>query len=221
MRDVPSGSFLPAMPRSEETAAPMQGESSWRRPALGTTHILVGAQQYEDADFWDPIEDGWFVGLDSSYENVDDWFGVEWGGALRFDDGDRASDGPQTPGVLDYRLDSDIEAYEASIGVRRTFLRRSSFRPYVGVGASAIYYELERKETGAPVTPATENYSDKKEHKRVTFGLYAHAGLEWQLSEYVMIGVDARVLRGTDLPNMMGNGDLDCERISLFFGYGG
>jgi hypothetical protein len=55
----------------------------------------------------------------------------------------------------------------------------------------------------------------------VTFGLYAHAGLEWQLSEYVMIGVDARVLRGTDLPNMMGNGDLDCERISLFFGYGG
>jgi hypothetical protein len=189
--------------------------------ALGTTHALLGGQEFEDTDFWDPIESNYSIAFDSSYENLDDWVGFEWGGGVYFNDGDRASDGPVTPGVLDYRLDSDLEMYEASLGVRRTFLRRTSFRPYVGLGATMTYYEAERIETGAPVPPDTVDYRQQIEHKRVTFGIYAHAGFEVQLGENWMLGLDARALRGTDLPEMFGHGDLDYDRVSFFVGFGG
>lgn len=189
--------------------------------ALGTTHALLGAQEFEDTGFWDPIESNYSLAFDSSYENLDDWVGIEWGGGVYFNDGDRPSDGPVTPGVLDYRLDSDLEMYEASLGMRRTFLRTTMFRPYIGLGATMTYYEAERIETGAPVPPDTVDFRKRIEHKRVTFGVYAHAGLEVQLGENWMLGLDARVLRGTDMPEMFGHGDLDYDRVSFFLGFGG
>jgi len=201
-------------------SAPMAA-ASYAGGALGTTHVMLGVQEFNDADFWEPIESKVMLAFDSSYENLDDWIGFEWGGGVYFNDGDRATDGPATPGVLDYSLDSDLEMYEASLGMRRTFLRKTSFRPYIGLGATAVYYEAEQIESGPPVPPAIDDYRARIDHKRMTFGIYVHAGFELQLGENWMLGLDARALRGTDLPEMFGHGDLDYDRASFFVGFGG
>ena len=214
-------SYEPVAPVTWEPAGAPRAATSYAGGALGTTHVLLGVQEFDDASFWEPMESNATIALDSSYENLDDWIGFEWGAGVYFNDGDRATDGPVTPGVLDYNLDSDLEMYEASIGMRRTYLRTTSFRPYIGLGATAIYYEAERVESGAPVPPAVEDYRERIEHKRMTFGIYAHVGFELQLGENWMLGLDARALRGTDLPEMFGNGDVDYDRASFFVGFGG
>lgn len=212
---VATPSFRGAEPR------PASATPAYAGGALGTTHVLLGVQEFEDADFWDPMESNVTGAIDSSYENLDDWIGFEWGAGVYFNDGERATDGPVTPGVDDYKLDSDLEMYEGSLGIRRTFLRTTGFRPYIGIGATAIYYEAERVETGAPVPPAVDDYRKRYSHKRMTFGIYAHAGFELQLGENWMLGLDARSLRGTDLPEMFGHGDIDYDRVCLFIGFGG
>lgn len=204
-----------------ESASAPRAAASDAGGALGTTHVMLGVQELDDADFWEPLESSVTMALDSSYENLDDWIGFEWGGSVYFKEGDRATDGPATPGVLDYNLASDLEMYEASLGMRRTFLRTTSLRPYIGLGATAIYYEAEQIESGPPVPPAIDDHRARINHKRMTFGLYAHAGFELQLGQNWMLGLDLRALRGTDLPEMFGNGDVDYDRASFFVGFGG
>ena len=192
-------------------------ESSYELSALGESHLMLGLQTFGASKMWRPVDETWSIALDTSYEDFGDVVGLEWGFALLFDNGYRYGSG-SLPGSTetDDRRHIKLDFYEFSIGAHRSFLRDTVLRPYVGAGLDLIYYDGEAKWYDDPTAARI-----RKVHKRMVFGLYAHAGVTYQLSEDLQLGLDIRQVFGTPDTNFFFDGDLDYQRVSLFLGWGG
>lgn len=192
-------------------------ESTYELSALGESHLMLGLQTFGSSKMWRPVDETWSIALDTSYEDFGDVVGLEWGFALLFDNGYRY--GPGTlPGSTetDDRRHMKLDFYEFSIGAHRSFLRDTVLRPYVGAGLDFIYYDGEAKWYDDPTATRV-----RKTHKRMVFGLYAHAGVTYQLSEDLQLGLDLRQVFATPDTNFFFDGDLDYQRASIFLGWGG
>ena len=123
-------------------------------------------------------------------------------------------------GMLRGKLDLLSDRFADHVASSRVdpigFLRDTVLRPYVGAGLDLIYYDGEAKWYDDPTAARI-----RKVHKRMVFGLYAHAGVTYQLSEDLQLGLDIRQVFGTPDTNFFFDGDLDYQRVSLFLGWGG
>lgn len=155
--------------------------------------VLVGARSF---DGFDPIEDQAAFGLEYVAERPGDDFGVAFGVSYSGEDGSDGSD------------DVEVDVFDASLGLRRTFDVSQVARPYVGLGVSLLAAEARRE---AP--------SGSSSDEDIATGLHLRAGALFELTEHFHIGLDARWVFGAGLDLDTLKGDGDSAQVAFVAGY--
>lgn len=161
----------------------------------GQLRLLLGMGQL-DEDEWAPTEEPILFGGEFVYQGRDSWLGFEFGTRL-------AGDYEEVNNV-----DLSLFVSELYAGPAMLFMRGSPVQPYIGAGVSLVLVYADAESGFVAV-----------EDDDVSFGFYAHAGLAFKVGQFLM-GVDARILTGTDLDMFGTSTDVDGEQYSLFFGFG-
>ena len=156
-------------------------------PPYENRFALYLGQRSLDEDDWEPVEDQLTLGFDYSHEAAGSAIGFEVGLFASGDDEEVAG--------------ADVEGptLELSAGIRKTFAEGSRIRPYLGAGVAVINAEAE-------VGGSDDDTS---------LAGYAHGGLGYQISDTFVIGVDLRVLFGSDLEIAGVDTDADYGQLAL------
>ncbi len=156
-------------------------------PPYENRFSLYLGQRSLDEDDWEPVEDQLAIGFDYSHEGA--------GSAIGFEVGLFASGDDDEVGAVDV----EGQTLELSAGIRKTFAEGSRFRPYVGAGLAVINAEVEAGGTDDDTSLAG----------------YAHGGLGYQISDTFLIGVDLRLLFGSDLEIAGVDTDADYGQLAV------
>ncbi|MDF1837894.1 MAG: hypothetical protein P1V35_08500 [Planctomycetota bacterium] len=158
---------------------------------LETFHLTVGVGQMRDDAYWQGLDEPWFLGMDYAAATDGDGLGAEVGFLLW---GDSTSP------------DQDLSAAELFAGLRYTAnANRRGPHPYVGIGGTLIGAKLEG--------PAYDENDG-------AIGIYGHAGVTVPLGSSTEIGLDYRVVRGTEADFPGGpDSDFDYDRLALVIGW--
>jgi opacity protein-like surface antigen len=169
--------------------------------------LFVG-QRSVDTGFEDAIEDVFDADLtDDASEGIDDLesqtaFGLEYSRARTGQFGWEAGLGFGTSSEDVGGLDFELNTVEIYTGVRKDFSTpESKLIPYLGLGVAFVTAELEIEGFDAD-----EN----------SLGAYAHGGAAYQISKNASIGLDVRILTGTDLDDDL---TADYLQIALMLGW--
>lgn len=161
------------------------------------SHITVMAGgRWLDEDDWEPLEEQLAFGLQLDEVESEDGNGYEIG-------------------VLYAEDEDDLEAttYEGFVGYRHTFREDTeAWHPFVSAGLSAVWGEVELP------TPGSNPGDDD-----IIFGAYARAGLLWDVSERVRLGLDYRHLFAQDYEFELAGEDVersgDNDQVLLSLGF--
>ena len=195
---------LSAAGRASWQPAPQEGEAEAPRvkdTSLMAVDILVG-QRSLDEDYWTPIDEQVAFGFQAAFQSQDSVVGFETGVLFS-----RESDSEMVQG-FDVTLDAAlIEIYG---GVHKSFGAKDSLlRPYLGAGLTALIVAIEGDVEG--------EFSDTDDD--ASLGFYVHGGLPFQIAESFRIGIDARLVAGSDLSLFGAEGDADYTQLSAFLGF--
>lgn len=135
--------------------------------------FLVGERRFDGAGY-QPVDEQFFVGYQRSSVSGATGIGHELGLNVSYEDQDRG--GARFEGTT----------FEGYGGLRVEFDTESFVRPYLGVGASATYAQLE-------VTPAG---GDGDQRDDIFFGLYFHGGLAFEVTDSMDAVIDLRYTTG-------------------------
>ena len=174
-----------------EAREPAEPESRQRH----RLSVRLGARSLDLEEIWDPVAEQFTAGLEYSQVSASG-FGLEFGlnGSVGFEEGGDA-DFDVTGGIL--------EGYG---GLRKEF-DWGRWRPSFGVGAAWIAAGIDNDAAGS--------LADDSD---TSIGYYAHGGLLYDCSSSTFIGVDVRVLRGSEIEFDGLEGDADYEQITLVLG---
>ena len=153
--------------------------------------IALGQRQLDSKD-WSPVEDQPAFGLEYSEQSDPDGVGWEIGFAGSSKDGN--------VGGFDV-TGSTAELYG---GLHKEF-GNDRVRPYVGGGLSLIKARVEVSGAG--------------DEDDASAAAYLHGGVQFLVSPTVFLGVDARVLFGSDITIAGVNGDADYSQLALVLGW--
>ena len=155
-----------------------------------------------DKDDWDPVEDQGAIGIDFVHEGLDSAIGFE---VAFFASRDKEEDEPSPTGPFDITG----ETQELSVGVRKTFMKDTSrFHPYVGGGLAAIRAQFRGEDSGG------SGASDDD----TSGAFYVHGGLEYDVGPAFLIGVDLRLLGGSDITLFGEDGTANYGQITFVVG---
>ena len=178
--------------------APVQPKR--RAPSNSWLQVSISDRQL-DEDLWRPVDQPVAVGAAYVYEDPET-IGYELG--LNFARDSESGVFTSSLGALPASV--SFEALEVTAGVRKTFLPDAAIQPFVSAGFAFVTGDIEVEALGLT---ASENDS--------TAGLYARAGFLVPLGDRFRIGLDAKILRATDV-NVSGfSGDVDYEQFGLVF----
>ena len=154
--------------------------------------IYLG-QRNLDQDDYAPVDEQAMIGVEFARETAGSLVGWEVGVMGSSDEGSVAG--------------FDVTGNTAEIygGVRKTF-GSGSVRPYVGGGLSVINSEVEVSGSGSADDESLAGY--------------AHLGVSVDVTEAFFLGLDLRVLFGSDLSIAGVNTDADYGQLALFLGWG-
>ena len=154
--------------------------------------IYLG-QRSLDEDDYAPVEDQATLGFEYSQEAAGSAFGWEVG-IMGSSDDDRVAG-------------FDVEARTGELygGIRKSF-GDDAVRPFVGGGLAIINSEIEVVGAG----------SDDDS----SFAAYLHGGVALAVSESFLLGLDLRLLFGSQLEIVGIDTDADYGQIALFLGFG-
>lgn len=152
--------------------------------------FLVGMRSLDEDDY-EPVEDQTAVGLEYAYERP--------GGALGFELGvTTSSDDDEFMG-----FDVEADTFEIYGGVRKTF-GRDVVRPVIGGGLALIESTVE---------------VDGFDVDDDSIAAYVHGGVGFHLAESFVLGLDARLLVGSDLEIAGVDTDADYGQAAIFLGF--
>lgn len=195
---------LPKFTSLELDEAP--GPSTQQAPvttkrAQPSTHVFlkVGTRSLDDDTFWSEVDRPLAFGVEVDYRDPGSILGAEFGIGFAIDAEDRA--------LID-TVGSFIEAYG---GLRLTGDMGPGKRihPYIGAGA-VVMFAYEEHFTGVVDVDDDDT----------TFGGYAHVGAYYSISRHIHIGVDGRIVFGTDLDMFGISTDADYKQLSFMVGTG-
>jgi opacity protein-like surface antigen len=172
--------------------APVRAQRPWQ-----SLDLQVGMRSYDDLE---PVEDQTTLGLEYVYERPGDAFGWGLGATWAQQDGSYDDDGS--------KVEVDADVWEVYAGLRRSFDTSSAVRPYVGLGLTLIGVDAESSGGGG-----TSSDDD------VTTGTYLRAGVLFDLSDAVHLGVDARTVFWTDLDLEGPAKDADHTQLAFVLGF--
>jgi len=181
-------------------AAPQQAQPARKRPEPSVLVFLkIGGRSLDDDKFWDEVDHPFTIGAEFAFRKPESTFGPEFGLSFAVDGEDRAA------------LDTVATFFEAYGGLRATgdFGPGKRIHPYAGAGLVGILAD-ERHVAGA----------SKIDDNDVTLGGYAHIGVYYSISRLIHIGVDGRIVFGTDLDLFSTSTDADYEQLTFIIGAG-
>ncbi|NUP96253.1 MAG: hypothetical protein HUU28_08835 [Planctomycetaceae bacterium] len=161
----------------------------------GQVTFLLGAQQLDEDD-WAPTDEPIVFGAELTQQKPGAWAGFEVGTRL-------AGDSATVNGV-----DVSLVSWELYGGARRTFFTESDLQPYIGAGITLLLVALEG-DSGWNTT------SDED----VSLGAYVHAGCSYRIDQ-LLLGLDVRLVGGTDVDLYGYSSDMDSTQVCLFVGFG-
>lgn len=189
---VASAVLVPACASVPTGPLPLQAASVVQE---GEIRFLLGGGTL-DKETWEPTDKPVILGAEYVRQEADSWLGYELGTRLGIDTATEGS------------VDLTLVTFEFYGGYHHTFRADSDFRPYVGAGAAIV----------SATADASDGFVSVNDDD-VTFGLYAHAGVAWDLGGWVL-GLDGRYLGGTDVDLFGGSWDVDMTQVCLFGGFG-
>lgn len=179
--------------RAESPAA--RGESSGETSA--SIQFLIGARAL-DEDYWAPVDEHGVLGVEFA------WMASE---ILGFELGFSVSGQEEDISILNQIVTARGVTGEIYLGPRlEAPLGDIPLRLYFGAGPSVITGDFEVEGSGALVSDSDSS-----------FGLYAHGGALFELGP-ILLGLDLRILRGTEVTLFGFESDLDYEQAAFVFG---
>ena len=157
--------------------------------------IYLGRRSLDDDDFWTPVEDQAVFAVEFAHEPEGSSIGWEIGLAGSADDANVA--GINVEGTTGELYGGVVKSFQSP---------GSKLRPYIGGGLSYITAEVEA--LGASVDDSS-------------IAAYVHGGAAVHLTEALFLGVDLRLLFGSDitLPGFV-DSDVDYRQLAVFLGFG-
>lgn len=186
----------PENPIQSPSSAPTDGTG---KVGTHSIHVLLGKAML-DKDDWEPVDEPLVLGLGYAREGARDPLGFELGLQIGADE--------ETADLGFGPMDFTSSFVELAGGVRKTWLRDRVVQPYVGGGLSLINVSAEAEQGGVSVDDDDS-----------TVGIYLHGGVMFAPGEHFEIGLDVRIVRGTDVSLFGASGDVDSEQIALVFGW--
>lgn len=173
--------------------AGLQEQRAPRAPSIhpGILSITLGARALDDSR-WDPFDDMPAIGLDYTYKDPGSWLGLHAG----------LQGSAERETIGGARLDAWTG--EVTLGPR-VYMEPEDlpFYAYAGAAVALGYSDIET--TGGASSGDT------------FFGGVASLGLMFEVSAYQAIGVEWRILRGSDLDTSFVGGPEDADHQQLSF----
>ena len=167
--------------------------------AGGQFNALVGLRDFAASSTWQPLDEQLALGLDFVYGPRDALLQWDISVLYAFDDTSTALSGGADR--------ASAETWEVGLGMLHFFRFGSeAVVPYLGGGVSLLHVDTELLAGGLV------------DDSDWSFGGYARAGMQFRFREYEHIGLDLRVLGGTDLDLAGGTTHGDAIVLSLIFG---
>ena len=162
-------------------------------PARNHRISLYLGQRNLDEDAHDPVDEQFMFGIEYARERAGDALGFEIGTMNSFREDSVAG--------------ADVEGATGEIyaGVKKTF-GQDVVRPYVGGGLSYI-------------TAVADGSGFDIEHDS-SLAAYLHGGVGFQVSDRVVLGLDARFLFGSEVTLFGVETDADYGQLAVFIGFG-
>jgi hypothetical protein len=169
-------------------------------PALagGNANFILGGRGL-DKDFWEPANGQFVIGAQVDFGKMD------W--PIHLETGMQVSVG----GEEDFFGTADVygSVAELDFGVNKTWELKGPARPFIGGGLAAV---------GASITiEAPLNDIDDDDDSG---GAYFHGGVFWRIGSRFNIGIDGRVLVGTNITLFGEDGDADYAQLGMILGWG-
>lgn len=184
----------------EPPATPPESAPASDDGFAGNVQFLVG--QTWLSDYWEPLDEPMSFGVEADFapkkSPVHVALGLHFGGQ-----GETVS--------LPYFGDTgNVGAgfVELSAGFVWLPVKKSVARPYLGAGVVQMFAGI-----GAGSDLWDEGDGD------ASFGFYGNAGIFFKIGDSFNIGIDGRIVRGTDITIAGFDGDADYEQASLLFGF--
>lgn len=165
------------------------------RIPVHTVRAYFGARAL-DSDY-DPVDEQLSFGLEYAFQPSTSWLGVEAG--YQFSAKKKSKN----------NTDFTVAEFDAYAGPRMTFLRQQMVQPYVGLGLALVGVSKEI-EVGNTSTDDDDG----------SLGFYAHGGLVINPFRGFQVGLDVRIVTGTDLTLFNSDTNGDYEQVALVVGWG-
>jgi hypothetical protein len=155
--------------------------------------VYLGQRTFGDQEIWDPVEDEGVAAVDFARQTP--------GSAVGWEVGLAGSYGSNRL----FGADLDGSTTELYGGVRTTFVTKSLVRPVLGAGLSVIHADVEVSGFG--------QLDDS------SLAGYVHGGVDFDLTDAFFLGLDLRVLFGSDIEGAGAEGDADYAQLALVIGF--
>ncbi len=196
-RSSPARSTGSTTRRSRETRSSFDREYAPEARRSKHWAFRLGELSLDQGDY-EPVEDQSSFGIEFSDELPGSWAGYELGVKGSYDSAD--------VGVFDVN-GSTTELYG---GVVKNF-GSWPVRPFVGLGLSIISVRLEVENVGF------FGFGDSEDDSSLAG--YFHAGVVWDITDGFFVGVDGRVLFGSDISLGGFETDADYEEFAFLVGF--
>lgn len=160
--------------------------------------LLLG-QRNLDEDDYAPVEEQFMIGFEFAHEARDSVLGWEFGFAGSSDSEDVEFFGEE--------LEVTASTAELYGGIRKSF-PVGIFRPYIGGGVAYIFSELELE----------DDFGNSASVDDGSVAGYVHIGAMFDITRWFFLGIDLRLLFGSDLDYDGFESDADYGQLALRIG---
>lgn len=184
--------------------------------AAGNINVLLGSREMKDDEWWAPVEKQTAFGVTADFSIAQLPLYVAVGLNVSADNA--------TESGLGYNFEATGAIAELSAGLK-LMPRSGAFRPYVGAGIVRVgaVYEYEYDEPYVSIYPNAGYYHVEEEDSDADFGGYLNGGFLFRIGRGFNVGLDVRVVEGTDLimfDGLYGKTNGDSVTVSLQAGFG-
>lgn len=166
----------------------------------GNTNFFIGQAWLQDQ--WAPIDEPASFGFETDFGPKKSWIHVALGFNI-------AGDSQEVPGTLFGESgDVGVGFLEFSAGFLIHPVKKAPVRPYIGGGIVRTFAGI-----GSDWAFGSGGDTDS------TFGFYGNAGVFFMVGDSFHIGIDGRIVRGTDVSFSGFDTDVDYEQASLLLGF--
>ena len=162
---------------------------------------VVVALRSVDEGFWSPTDDHLANGIDVDFRKP------SWPISLKVGIHESSDEVKVGAGLFGQggTVVNEGEILELAVGVSKTWKPGERTRLVLGGGASLVRAKIENRGIGL-------------EDDDSSAGIHATAGVYWVRGGFFNVGIEARVLNGTDLELLGRKGDADYSQVGLLLG---